>query len=55
MLSMEKSAAAKKMEAGANSLLDTVFSWSVRDVLNRNLYKEKVSSILELISDFSFT
>lgn len=48
MLSMEKSVSAKKMEAGANSLLDTIFSWSVRDVLNRNLYKDKVKRIPQL-------
>jgi hypothetical protein len=38
---MEKTAA-KTEEVAGRSLLDLVFSWSNRDVLNRNLYKNQV-------------
>lgn len=38
---MEKTAA-KTEEVAGRSLLDLVFSWSIRDVLNRDLYKNQV-------------
>jgi hypothetical protein len=38
---MEKTAA-KTEEVAGRSLLDLVFSWSIRDVLNINLYKNQV-------------
>ncbi|KAL3568566.1 hypothetical protein D5086_031217 [Populus alba] len=38
---MEKTAA-KTEEVAGRSLLDLVFSWSIRDVLNRDLYKNQI-------------
>jgi hypothetical protein len=38
---MEK-AKAKKKEFPGRSLVDLVLSWSIKDVLNENLYKNKV-------------
>lgn len=43
---MEKTAA-KTEEVAGRSLLDLVFSWSIRDVLNRDLYKNQVKRIPE--------
>jgi hypothetical protein len=39
---MEKTTAKTEEEVAGRSLLDLVFSWSIRDVLNRDLYKNQV-------------
>lgn len=31
-----------KLPTGVQSLTDLVFSWSIKDVLNKDLYKDKV-------------
>ncbi|XP_052304624.1 uncharacterized protein LOC18106539 isoform X1 [Populus trichocarpa] len=49
---MEKTAA-KTEEVAGRSLLDLVFSWSIRDVLNRNLYKNQVKRIPETFTSMS--
>ncbi|KAK9942494.1 hypothetical protein M0R45_008158 [Rubus argutus] len=41
---------AKKEAVGGISLIDSVFAWSIRDVLNRDLYKKKVTKIPETFS-----
>ncbi|KMT16737.1 hypothetical protein BVRB_3g050200 [Beta vulgaris subsp. vulgaris] len=38
------------MESSSLGFLELVFSWSFRDVLNRNLYKDKVQRIPEIFS-----
>ncbi|KAL9251558.1 putative helicase MAGATAMA 3 [Drosera capensis] len=35
----------KKEDTGSASMLDTVFSWSLSDVLNKDLYKDKIKHI----------
>ncbi|KAL2921099.1 putative helicase MAGATAMA 3 [Bienertia sinuspersici] len=47
---MEKSNSRNNIEAASTSLLDLVFSWSFRDILNKNLYKDKVNRIPEVFS-----
>lgn len=42
--------AKKKPENKGQELVDVVFSWSLGDVLNRNLYKEKVCKRLIIYS-----
>ena len=39
---MEKTTAKTEEEVAGRSLLDLVFSWSIRDVLNRDIYKNQV-------------
>jgi hypothetical protein len=39
---MEKSTNVKKKEIDGRSLIDLVFSWSLGDVLNKDLYKNQV-------------
>ncbi|KAG6660062.1 hypothetical protein CIPAW_03G079300 [Carya illinoinensis] len=41
---------AKKEELAGKSLIDMVFSWSLRDVLNKDLYTNKVTKIPETFS-----
>ncbi|KAL2921531.1 putative helicase MAGATAMA 3 [Bienertia sinuspersici] len=58
---MEKKSTSGKKEVGIPSLLEFVFSWSIKDVLNKNLYKKKVkkipytfSSTSEYLSSFQY-
>ncbi|XP_021747588.1 helicase sen1-like [Chenopodium quinoa] len=49
-LAMEKSNSQNKCEGASTGLLDLVFSWSFRDVLNKDLYKDKVKRIPKVFS-----
>ncbi|XP_010246017.1 PREDICTED: uncharacterized protein LOC104589402 [Nelumbo nucifera] len=44
---MEESVAGKKGKTIDNSLIDLVFSWSLDDILNQDLYKDQVEKIPE--------
>lgn len=48
-----ESTSVKKEKIESRSLLDMVFSWSVRDVLNKDLYKDKVGKIPETFRSLS--
>ncbi|KAG6618034.1 hypothetical protein I3842_Q134400 [Carya illinoinensis] len=37
----------KKEELGGKSLLDIVFSWSLKDIINKDIYRNQVKSIPE--------
>ncbi|KNA03605.1 hypothetical protein SOVF_207510 isoform A [Spinacia oleracea] len=50
---MDKSTRQNKLEGASTGLLDLVFSWSLRDVLNRNLYKDKAKRIPNVFSSTS--
>ena len=39
---------ARKAENAERSLFDLVFSWSLRDVLSKDLYKDKVCCFISL-------
>lgn len=47
---MKKANTRKKEESKGLGLLDFVFSWSISDVLNKNLYSDKVKHIPETFS-----
>ena len=51
---MASSSSSRKPETKGRGLIDEVFSWSVRDVLNINLYRDKVSCFICIIKN-SFT
>ncbi|XP_062022614.1 uncharacterized protein LOC133738941 [Rosa rugosa] len=44
---MDKDSSKPKKEVGGRSLIDSVFSWSIRDVLNKDHYKNQVTTIPE--------
>ncbi|GKC57826.1 putative P-loop containing nucleoside triphosphate hydrolase [Tanacetum coccineum] len=50
---MERDTDKKKPENKGGQLVDEVFSWSLSDVLNRNLYKQKVEEIPMTFSNVS--
>ncbi|KAI9379757.1 hypothetical protein POPTR_017G140501v4 [Populus trichocarpa] len=50
---MEKTTAKTEEEVAGRSLLDLVFSWSITDVLNRDLYKNQVKKIPETFTSTS--
>ncbi|KAM5548857.1 hypothetical protein ABKV19_000330 [Rosa sericea] len=47
---MDKKSSKPKKEVGGRSLIDLVFSWSIRDVLNKDHYKNQVTKIPETFS-----
>ncbi|XP_024162204.1 uncharacterized protein LOC112169414 [Rosa chinensis] len=47
---MDKESRKPKKEVGGRSLIDLVFSWSIRDVLNKDHYKNQVTTIPETFS-----
>ena len=44
---MASSSSWRQPETKGRGLIDEVFSWSVRDVLNVNLYRDEVSMIIK--------
>ncbi|KAF5480087.1 hypothetical protein F2P56_000857 [Juglans regia] len=50
---MERTNAKKELELAGRSLIEMVFSWSLRDVLNKDLYTKKVTRIPETFSSMA--